>query len=54
VTPFVVRIEVIAALVTEKAWRERLSQTRSTREAGQVIAEFCKAKGIKVKETRLK
>jgi hypothetical protein len=51
---FIVRLEVIAALLADRAWNQRLNAVKSTREARQVIADFCKAKGLEVAEVPLK
>lgn len=51
---FVVRLGVLAALVADKAWSQRLDAAKSTLEAKQVIYDFCKAKGIVVVEVPLK
>ena len=47
---FIVRLEIIAALVANKAWSHRLNNVKSTREAARVIADFCRAKGYAVVE----
>jgi hypothetical protein len=51
---FIVRAEIIAALLADRAWNQRLNNSKSTREARQVIADFCRAKGIEVGEVPLK
>jgi len=46
---FVVRYEVLDALLSEEEWRKRWNQTKTTAERERVVSEFCQEKGWGVK-----
>ncbi len=47
---FAVRYDVLAALVADKAWCERLEKAKTTADVEHVVAEFGRAKGYLIVE----
>jgi len=48
-TMFVVRAEVLDALLADKEWRKRWDSTKTMAERERVVSDFCRATGWKVK-----
>jgi hypothetical protein len=51
---FVVRAEVLDALLADPEWRKRWDCTNTTAERERVVSDFCKAKGIEVVQLKKK
>jgi len=46
---FAVKTEVVKRLLSDAMWAEKLSRAKSVEEAAEIVAEFCRAKGYRVK-----
>jgi hypothetical protein len=46
---FIVRHEILKALLADEEWRKRWDSTKTTAERERVVSDFCRANGWKVK-----
>jgi len=51
---FAVKIEVVRKLLSDAKWAEKFSKAKSVEEAAEIVAEFCRAKGYRVKSVGVK
>jgi len=49
---FAVRREMLERLLEDKEWRDRFESAKTTSEAQQVMEQFVKKEGFKVKEIK--
>jgi len=47
---FAVKKHVLEELLEDEEWSKKLENAKSTKEVYEVISEYCKVKGKKVKE----
>jgi hypothetical protein len=50
---FAVKAKVVKELLADEEWSKRLEAARTMREVEEVIRQFAKAKGWKIKEVKI-